>query len=312
MSTEQKKTQEERIAVIGAGLMGHGIAQHFAANGYVVSIYDPVTSVLERVPERVRANLHALGRDESPADEIHLEKSIAEVTSGATIVFEAVLEDLPLKQKIFVELAASTNTDCILASNTSVIPIGAISANLEDGARVVGTHWWNPPYLIPLVEVVQSSRTSASCVERTMTLLRQAGKMPVHVKRDVPGFVGNRLQHALWREAVSIVQEGICDANTVDLVVKNSFGMRLPLIGPLEGADLIGLDLTLAIHRYLFPDLNASPEPSPLLVEKVERNQLGMKSGRGFFEWTAASSQSVRDGLLEYLGRVTSKRQPKE
>jgi 3-hydroxybutyryl-CoA dehydrogenase len=124
-------------------------------------------------------------------------------------VFEAAFEDLPLKQDLFAQLASSTRPDCILASNTSVISIGEIAANVHDPGRVLGTHWWNPPYLIPLVEVVQAPATDVAYVESTMELLRAVGKLPVHVKRDVPGFVGNRLQHALWREAISIVSSGI-------------------------------------------------------------------------------------------------------
>jgi 3-hydroxybutyryl-CoA dehydrogenase len=131
--------------------------------------------------------------------------------------------------------------------------------------------------------------------------------MAVHVKRDVPGFVGNRLQHALWREAISIVESGICDAETVDLVVKNSFGMRLPILGPLENADLVGLDLTQAIHNVILRDLEASPEPSPLLARYLSEQRLGMKTGKGFYEWTPESAQSLRERLTRYLRDVIQK-----
>lgn len=291
----------EKIAVIGAGLMGHGIAQVFAVKGHEVAIHDPFPEVLARVPERVLTNLRGLGLDESAVERISLHKTPEGAVEKADIVFEAAPESLSLKQDIFAKISASTQPGCILASNTSVIPIGEIAAKAEDMGRILGTHWWNPPYLIPLVEVIQASRTESVYVEKCINLLKRVGKVAVHVKRDVPGFVGNRLQHALWREAISIVAAGICDAETVDLVVKNSFGMRLPVLGPLENADLVGLDLTLAIHSVILRHLEASPEPSPLLARYTSEQHLGMKTGRGFYEWTPQSAQHVRERLTQYL-----------
>jgi 3-hydroxybutyryl-CoA dehydrogenase len=297
----------EKIAVIGAGLMGHGIAQVFAVIGHEVAIHDPFPEVLARVPERVRANLESLGLDQSSVERISLHGTIKSAIEKADIVFEAAPENLELKQDIFAEMSKATKPGCILASNTSVIPIGEIAAKAEDTRRIIGTHWWNPPYLIPLVEVVQAPRTESVYIEKCIDLLTRAGKIAVHVKRDVPGFVGNRLQHALWREAISIVEAGICDAETVDLVVKNSFGMRLPVLGPLENADLVGLDLTLAIHDVILRNLEASPEPSPLLARYAGQHRLGMKTGRGFYEWTPETAQGVRDRLMRYLRGVIQK-----
>jgi 3-hydroxybutyryl-CoA dehydrogenase len=291
----------EKIAVIGAGLMGHGIAQVFAVMGHEVAIHDPFPEALARVPERVHANLHSLGLDESSVERISLHGTIKSAVETADIVFEAAPENLALKQDIFAKLSASTQAGCILASNTSVLPIGEIAAQAGDPGRILGTHWWNPPYLIPLVEVIQAPRTERVYIEKCIHLLKRAGKIAVHVKRDVPGFVGNRLQHALWREAISIVEGGICDAETVDLVVKNSFGMRLPVLGPLENADLVGLDLTLAIHKVILREIEASPEPSPLLTRYTREQRLGMKTGRGFYEWTPESAQHVRERLMRYL-----------
>ncbi|MBN1566382.1 MAG: 3-hydroxyacyl-CoA dehydrogenase family protein [Acidobacteria bacterium] len=291
----------EKIAVIGAGLMGHGIAQVFAANGHEVAIHDPFPEVLARVPERVCANLRSLGLDESSVERISLHGTLKAAVVRADIVFEAAPENLALKQDIFARLSTSAPPSCILASNTSVIPIREIAAKSEDPGRILGTHWWNPPYLIPLVEVIQAPGTESVYIEKCIDLLQRAGKVAVHVKRDVPGFVGNRLQHALWREAISIVATGICDAETVDLVVKNSFGMRLPVLGPLENADLVGLDLTLAIHNVILRHLEASPEPSPLLARYTGEQRLGMKTGKGFYEWTPESAQHVRERLTRYL-----------
>lgn len=297
----------EKIAIVGAGLMGHGIAQVFAVRGHTVAIHDPYAEALARVPERVRANLRILGLAESAVERISLHSTLEAAVKQADIVFEAAPEDLALKQDIFAQLAAATQPNCILASNTSVIPIGEIAAKVEDARRVLGTHWWNPPYLIPLVEVVQAPRTEPLYVEKCIDVLQRAGKVAVHVKRDVPGFVGNRLQHALWREAISIVADGICDAETVDLVVKNSFGMRLPVLGPLENADLVGLDLTLAIHKVILRHLESSGAPSPLLARYAGEQRLGMKTGRGFYDWTPETAQSVRERLTRHLRSVTRK-----
>lgn len=296
--------RKEKIAVVGAGLMGHGIAQVFAAGGHEVAVHDPDEEVLARVPDHVRMNFEALGLEPGPAETIRLEARLDDAVRDADFVFEAAPENLELKQKIFEDLGTLVGEDTILASNTSVMSIGEIGRDSRDPERIVGTHWWNPPYLVPLVEVVQAEKTREDAVERTMDLLARVGKAPVHVKRDVPGFVGNRLQHALWREAFALIDAGVCDAETVDLVVKNSFGTRLAVLGPVENADLVGLDLTISIHDYLLPHLNASPEPAPGLRERAGRGDLGMKTGRGFREWTPEEADVVRKRLVRYLAEA--------
>ena len=261
----------EPIAVVGAGLMGHGIAQVFACAGWPVTITDTDPQVLASVPARVRANLERTGEDTAAADTIELCPHLEPTVRDAAFVFEAVAENVSLKREVFARASRAVGPDTMLATNTSVISIGEIAADALDPGRVVGTHWWNPPYLVPLVEVVQAPATRVETVARTIELLDGVGKAPVHVRRDVPGFVGNRLQHALWREAFALVEDGICDAETIDFVVKNSFGMRLPVLGPIENADLVGLDLTLSIHDYLMPYLSRASEPAAVLREHVER-----------------------------------------
>ncbi len=193
---------------------------------------------------------------------------------------EAVLEDLPLKQKLFAEIEKHVRPDTILASNTSVIPITKIMKGLKRRERALGTHWWNPPFLVPLVEVIETQWTAPQAVDFTMKLHAAAGKKPAHVKKDVPGFIGNRLQHALWREAIALVEQGICDAETVDNVIKAAFGRRLAVLGPLENADMVGTDLTLAIHKTVLPDIDSRPGPSPYLKKLVKDGKLGFKIGR--------------------------------
>jgi 3-hydroxybutyryl-CoA dehydrogenase len=219
-------------------------------------------------------------------------------------VVEAVLEDLPLKQKIFAEIERHVRPDTILASNTSVIPITQIMQGLADRSRALGTHWWNPPFLVPLVEVIGTEWTSQAAIDVTMKLHAAAGKQPAHVKKDVPGFIGNRLQHALWREAISLVERGICDAETVDTVIKAAFGRRLAVLGPLENADLVGTDLTLAIHQTVLPDIEARAGPSPYLEALVAGGKLGFKSGEGFRKWSAEEQAALRSKVLQHLKRA--------
>jgi len=212
-----------------------------------------------------------------------------------------VLEDLPLKQKLFAVIEQKVRPDTILASNTSVIPITRIMEGLKDRSRALGTHWWNPPFLVPLVEVIGTQWTSQHVVDWTIALHKSAGKMPVHVKKDVPGFVGNRLQHALWREAIALVEHGICDAETVDTVIKASFGRRLAVLGPLENADLVGTDLTRSIHNYVLPALDRSTAASPYLDRLVEQGRLGFKSGEGFHRWAPEQQAALRERVTNHL-----------
>ncbi len=292
------------IAVIGAGLMGAGIAQVFASKGLIAKVYDPVEASLDTLHERIRNNLNLVQESDQCLEKIFACRKLSDAVADADFIFEAAPEILAVKQSIFAELLPLVKDDAIMASNTSVIPISDIGEGLDHGGRLVGTHWWNPPFLIPLVEVVQSEKTSPMVVEKTIELLEFAGKKPVHVKKDVPGFVGNRLQHALWREAIALINDGVCDAETVDVVVKNSFGMRLPVLGPIENSDLVGLDLTLDIHNVILQGINRDTQPSPLLKRKVESGELGMKSGKGFKDWTCDQATELRTSLIDYLVMV--------
>ena len=290
-----------RIAVIGAGLMGHGIAQVFALAGHDVTIYDSIAASLDTVKARILINLKDLGDDQKAVERVTPVSDLVQAVGNADYVVEAILEDLPLKQKLFAEIESYIRPDTILASNTSVIPITRIMEGLKQRERALGTHWWNPPYLVPLVEVIETQWTSRSAIDFTMKLHAAAGKKPAHVKKDVPGFIGNRLQHALWREAVALVEHGICDAETVDTVIKSAFGRRLAVLGPLENADLVGTDLTLAIHRTVLPDIDSRPRPSPYLEKLVKDQKLGFKSGEGFRKWSPEQQAALRSKVLQHL-----------
>jgi len=290
-----------RIAVVGAGLMGHGIAQVFALAGHVVKITDTVLNNLDTVLSRITANLRDLGDDESAAARVEPCVDLTEAVRDADYVVEAISENLEAKQKLFMELERRVRRDTILASNTSVIPITAIMREISHRERALGTHWWNPPFLVPLVEVIETQWTKPEVVAWTIDLHKQAGKKPAHVKKDVPGFIGNRLQHALWREAISLVEQGICDAETVDSVIKASFGRRLAVLGPLENADLVGLDLTLAIHDVVLPAIDSRAGPSPYLKGLVADGKLGFKSGEGFRKWSAQQQAELRTKVVQHL-----------
>jgi 3-hydroxybutyryl-CoA dehydrogenase len=288
-----------RAAVIGGGLMGHGIAQVLALGGLDVVVHDPVPEALAAVPGRIQANLDALGvRTEV---EVALESELERAATDADWVFEAAPETLALKQELFERLDAAAPPDAVLATNTSVMRVGDVAARARRRGRIVGTHWWNPPFLVPLVEVVQGPETEPATIDRTLSLLESLGKTAVHVRRDVAGFVGNRLQHALWREAFDLVDKGVCDPETIDTVIKAGFGRRLPVLGPMENADLIGLDLTLAIHEYVLPELDPPSEPSAGLRQRVEHGELGVKTGAGFRTWSEHDAAELRARVIARL-----------
>lgn len=295
-----------QVTIIGAGLMGCGIAQVFASKGLSVTLYDPYENARNAARERIANNLISVGQNPAIAETVQISSQLSDSMVSADVVIEAVPEKLALKRDIFEQCLIWCKPTCILASNTSVIPIKDVAYGMQFNGRIIGTHWWNPPYLVPLVEVVESEQTSPKTVEETMALLKYVGKQPAHIKKDLPGFVGNRLQHALWREAIALVNDGVCSAETLDMVVKNSFGMRLPVLGPLENADLVGLDLTLNIHDVILPNLNNNVEPSAVLREKVDKNQLGMKTGNGFKNWEGGKDNALRNKLAAHLVAVAA------
>jgi 3-hydroxybutyryl-CoA dehydrogenase len=291
----------QKITVVGGGLMGHGIAYLLAAAGHMVRIFETVAESRASLPRRLQALVDLVGDDAAVLKCISVHDRLAPAADGATFVFEAAPERLPLKQRLFAELEAVVAPDTILASNSSAIPSTEIGRHLAHRERVIGTHFWNPPHLVPLVEVIENEKTSAEVVRKTVALLQSAGKTPVPVRRDIPGFVGNRLQHAMKREAIALVAAGVCDAETIDTVVKEGFGARTAVLGPMEQSDLVGLNLTLDIAEVLYADLDRTAKPHPFLREKVEAGKLGMRSGEGLRKWTPEQADVVRRGLSQFL-----------
>ena len=304
MTVVQSGAPAREMAVIGAGLMGGALAHLFSAAGWNVRVSDPIQAVLDKLPERLAALRAAQPPPAGapPPGSVTGTSAMAPAVAGVELVIEAAPEKPPLKQSIFAELARLTDARTLLATNSSVIPVATVAERVDDAnaRRVIGTHFWNPPELIPLVEVIQGPRSDVAAVTRTMEILRGVGKQPVHVRRDV--VPGNRLQHALWREAMALVDEGVCAPEDVDAIIKNSFGLRLAVLGPLENADLVGLELTADIHKVVLPLLSRATVPSPGLLQRLADGARGIASGTGFYRgWTEARVAALRQRLVEHV-----------
>lgn len=297
------------VCILGAGFIAPGVAQVFAAKGFNAVIYARRPEALTQATTLIKNNLTMMAQKgifkeaeiEPSLKRIRTSSDLADAVKGVQLVIECLSENMELKQKFFQDMDNICPPETILASNTSVMSITEIASTSKRCNRIVGTHFWNPPYLIPLVEVTKAKDTSDEVMEITYQVMQNAGKHPVKCMKDVPGFIANRLQHALWREAISIVENGIADAATVDEAIKNGFAIRLPILGPLENADMVGLDLTLSIHSYILKHLEASPNPSKLLTENINKGNLGFKSGQGFQKWTPEQIKQSRERLTAYL-----------
>lgn len=237
-------------------------------------------------------------------ERIAVTTDLAEAVCQADFVIEAVFEDLETKHEVLGQIEDHCPPHAIITSTTSSYCVRDLAVPFDHSERFLVTHFWNPPYVIPVVEVMPGDQTSTVAVETTVTLLEEVGKVPALVQKDVPGFVGNRLQHALRREAIAIVAQGIASPEDVDLIARLSFGLRLPIMGPLETVDLGGLDLTQAIQSYLLSELDRSTEPLQLINDKVSRGELGAKAGRGFYDWPPdqlARTIEQRDAALREM-----------
>jgi 3-hydroxybutyryl-CoA dehydrogenase len=302
-------TDIRRIAVIGAGIMGHGIAQEFATAGYEVGLYDVDETRLHDALARIAANLERLeaagivapGAARTAPTRIGPSTALAEATADADYVVEAAPENLPLKRDLFAELDRRCSPATILASNTSTFIPSSLASATRRPDRVLVTHYFNPPFLVPLVEVVRGPHTSDATVATIFTLLKNLGKAPVVVQKEAPGFIGNRLQLALVREAISIVAQGLATPEDVDLVVRTSLGRRWAVAGPFETSDAAGLDTVLAVAGQLFPAIESSPQIPALLHDMVARGELGHKSGKGFYDWPPEAAEALRERIRQAL-----------
>ncbi len=310
-----------RIAVVGAGLMGHGIAQIFSLAGRQVVLTDANADALPKAKEGIAHILrlfveYALcTRSEADAalSRVSLEPRFEKAVADADYVVEAVFEDIGLKQKVFTELDRLCRPGVILTSNTSGLSSNGIARDTKRKSLCCVTHFWNPPHILPLVEVVRNDETSDETVATIVSLMKSANKAPVVVQKDIPGQVGNRLQYALFREAVALVEQGVCSPEDIDTVVKMSFGRRLTTIGPLETADINATSLFASISHYLFKELDTAQDTHEYLKNLVDKGRTGVKAGAGFHEWTPEKldrTMARRDSeLLRWLQQDKKERE---
>ncbi|MFN8593528.1 MAG: 3-hydroxyacyl-CoA dehydrogenase family protein [Thermomicrobiales bacterium] len=306
------ETRIERIGVIGAGTMGHGIALEFAAYGYDVALHDRDEAQLDRARVGIAEGLDRLvaierinGEDAAAAPpRITLGSDLTQAVGGADLVIEAVSENLAVKQALFRELDSLAPLHAIIASNTSTFMPSLLAAATARPEQVLVAHYFNPPHLLPLVELVRGEQTSDATIAALRDLYRGIGKAPAVVAKEAPGFVGNRIQAAIFRESLAIVAAGIATIEDVDTIVKNGFGRRLAVAGPFEIADAAGLDIKLAVCEQLFPDIASETEIPELLRARVARGDLGQKTGKGYYAWTPESAAALRQRISDGLAAI--------
>ncbi len=283
----------QRVAVIGAGSMGPGIAQLFAQAGFAVRITDARQDCLAAAFRQILENLKAfvkfgiLAQNEAEASISRIEpaETIRRAVDGAGFVTECVTEQIHIKRMVFEELDAHASPNAILASNTSSLDLEKISAKVKRKSRLIVTHYFNPPHIIPIVEVVPTAHTNPAITKKTCLLLSKMGKLPVCLEKARPGFLVNRIQSAMMREALSLLEAGIASAGEIDTAVRGTIGFRLAAVGPLAIMDFGGLDVWDKVLRNVLPGLNNGAVPPDILRRKVKKGQLGVKSGRGFYPW---------------------------
>ena len=277
------------VVIIGGGIMGGDIGIIFAANGWNVRVVSPSVKTREALPARIHAGLGKLGADAANARNVTTHEKLDHVDwKTVGFVVEAATEDLALKQRLFAEVETLAATDIPLATNTSNFPIGEVGKNLKHRGRVLGLHFFMPAHLVPLVEVVSSDATDPQVAESVVELMKKLGKAPIWVKKDVPGFVGNRIQHAMMREALYLIQDGIVSPEGVDIAVRYGFGFRFIACGPIMQKEMSGWDTNYYVANALYPHLYKAETAAPIVKELMDKNHLGMKTKRGFWEWDDA------------------------
>ena len=285
-------SQASHVVIIGGGIMGGDIAIIFAANGWKVDVMSPSQKTRDALAARLAAGLNKINAPATHAANVTAYAHLEDIAwNDVSLVIEAATEDLALKQKIFAQLDTLAKPDIALATNTSNFPIGEVGKNLaaHSRARVIGLHFFMPAHLVPLVEIVSAESTDSAVAAQLEQLLKTLGKAPIRVNRDVPGFVGNRLQHALMREALWLIHDGVTDAEGIDIAVRYGFGFRFVACGPILQKEMSGLDTHYSVASALYPHLYKNDVPPPFLKAMNEKGHVGMKAKRGFWEWTDES-----------------------
>jgi 3-hydroxybutyryl-CoA dehydrogenase len=285
---------ERRALVIGGGTMGVGIIAMFLGGGWKVDVVSRSAGTRDGLPAATAKALTAMGKTATMSG-LETYATLPEASwPKIDIVVETVTEDLPLKQRLFAEMEKLARPDCALTSNSSSFPIGEIGKGLKTQARMMGLHFFMPAHLIPLVEVVRSIHTDVKLAEKVGDIMRSLGKRPVQVKKDVIGFLGNRIQGALMREALWLIEQGVASPEDIDATVRLSFGFRYAAAGPIVQKEHSGWDTTCAVAKIIWPDLTNAKGPPPVLQKNVDEGRIGFKTKRGFFEWTDESMAKER------------------
>lgn len=277
-----------RVAIIGMGTMGPGMAARLARGGLAVAVHDVSDAALQAVApglEAANMALDALGIAAEPQGQVDLRPDLTEAVDGAELVIENVPEDVELKGALYRQLAPMLGQQTILASDTSGIPITLLAEHVAAPERFVGMHWSNPPHLVPMIEVIRGERTATRTADAVRALIRSLGLLPVSLKRDVPGFVENRVLYALLREVLDLVESGVIEPEDVDTCVRWGIGYKLSVIGPTALLDMAGLDIYRSVATYLNAELCSRSDVSPLVGERTAAGALGIKSGKGFYDY---------------------------
>jgi 3-hydroxyacyl-CoA dehydrogenase len=297
------------VAVAGAGTMGPGIAATYAGHGFDVRLTDVKPDMLERARATVDTIYTTLVNEgflteaqvEAGRARLQFVADTAQALQDADLVAESIPEAADLKRAFFTQAEALVSDGTILASNTSGIPISRLAENLRRPERLIGMHWSNPPHIIPVIEIIRGERTSDDTLAAARAVVGRLDMLPVDVRRDVPGFVENRILYAIMREALHLLDEGIASAADIDAIVKWGIGYKLAVIPPLQLLDVAGLDIYNSVASYLNADLNASGEVSALIREKVAQGQLGLKTGQGLFEYAPGEAPKLMGQRMRRL-----------
>jgi 3-hydroxybutyryl-CoA dehydrogenase len=306
-----KLEEIKNIAVLGAGIMGHGIAQSFLMGGYHVMLYDLNESILETAEAHIRNNLELFCRHDLIKEEgidpclqkLTTTMDLKDAVVAANFIVEAAPEDLGLKQELFERVESYCPKGSIMASNTSSLTMGGIAERLKNKERVVTTHWFNPPHIVPTVEVVKAKWTNDAVLEATIALLEKIKKLPVRINMEIPGFLVNRIQMAMYREIVDLYEKGVASAADIDRAVKGSLGFRLASIGPMLTMDLNGIQLFVRAYENMAPLLNSSTEVPRSIKEMVTEGHVGIKSGRGYYNYAVDFSEGAFDEVIKKRDR---------
>ncbi|WP_027061490.1 5-formyl-3-hydroxy-2-methylpyridine 4-carboxylate 5-dehydrogenase [Mesorhizobium loti] len=289
----------QRIAIIGMGTMGPGMAARLARGGLQVVAYDVAPAAIERAQTMLgvaETVLDSLGIAPPPAGvgTVRFTDDISDAVSGADLVIENVPENISIKADVYRTIDGLVASDTIVASDTSGIPITKLQAHISHPERMVGMHWSNPPHIIPMIEVIAGEKTAPQTVTVIRDLIRSIGLLPVVVKKDVPGFVENRVLYALLREAVDLVERGVIDPEDLDTCVSWGIGYKIAVIGPMALLDMAGLDIYKSVSSFLNADLSNRDDVAPMVLEKTNASKFGIKSGEGMFAYTPEQTKALQ------------------